>query len=138
MRGSVDWRGLICWPGCCGRRLLCRNEFERGFEHLSRPTYGLADARLVDGQPCETRGVDTDVGRQHHHVRRRYIRFREHVFRPDRSLSLDLDLMAHHLRRLLQRFGSHQRMGDAGRAGCHGNDFHKRRLPSNMMYGILC
>jgi len=37
---------------------------------------------------------------------------------------LDLDLMTHHLCGLLQRFGSHEGMGDTGRAGCHRNDFH--------------
>ena len=120
-RGSGDGRNRS------GRGLARRDETERRFEHLSRVADGLADWRLIDRQPFEARSVHAHVGRQHGHVRRGDILVGQHVPRPDRPLRLDLDVVTHHLGGLLQRFGGQKGVGDAGRAGCHRNDFHIRR-----------
>ena len=78
---------------------------------------GDADVLLVHDRAAEDKFVADGYG-----VGRRDVCRREDVLRPDRALGLDLDRVPGILRRPLEPFGRHERVGDAGRARCDGDD----------------
>ena len=101
------------WRGFAQRSRLAQGPLQR----LLRLFQCHAGATAVDLLAGEAAGVHLDIGGQQHGIGRIDGSIVEQVARTDRAAGFHLQFDAHAQRRLLQRFGGHEGMRYAGRAG---------------------
>ncbi|MNF91153.1 hypothetical protein D3C84_737460 [compost metagenome] len=88
--------------------------FFQGRFGLLKCNPGAATVNLFAG---ESLGGDFDVRRQQHHIRLGNRRGAQRIARTDRALGFHLQVITQAFGRLLQGFGGHEGVRDAGRAG---------------------
>ena len=79
-------------------------------------------ATLEQALASEARQIDFAVGGNQHQIGGRDFLVAQRVLRAHRALGFHPDRVSQRLGRLLQAFGRHERVGDAGRAGGDGDD----------------
>ena len=96
--------------------------FYRGAHQRRAVVNRRLGAGLMQALASEAGFVHLGVGGDDHQISGGDILGGQGVFRPDRTLGFHLDHMALTFRALLQTFGGHEGMRDAGRTGSDADD----------------